>query len=181
MSGAPRRAAGFFVGLCLLVVAGPASAHGDLHGTDPEPGSTLGKAPRSVSVTLTEAPGPGSILKVSDGCSDDAGEKVSLEGSKLVAQVPDGQPGDWVLRYRAVSSVDGHVTRGSVHFVVRGKKDCSEPDPEETDTQIGGGTDTRVANPDPPGDGSGFPVVPVAIGSAVLVGLALVLRRASAR
>ena len=164
----------------LILTAGPAAAHGDLHGTDPEPGSTLSKPPRSVSVTLTEPPGPGSTLKVSDGCSPDAGGPVELAGSRLVAGIPNGNPGDWVMRYRAVSSVDGHVTRGSVHFTVKGKTDCAKPTDEDDDTQIGGGEDTRVANPDPPDAGGGFPVVPVVIGSVVLVGLALVLRRATA-
>lgn len=169
------------IGLALLLPAVPAAAHGDLHGTDPEPGSTLTKPPRSVSVTLTEAAGPGSTLKVSDGCTGSAGGRVELDGSRLVVKVPDGHPGDWVMRYRAVSRVDGHVTRGSVHFTVRGKRDCPGPDREEVETEIGGGEDTRVANPNPPDVGGGFPVVPVAIGSGVLVALAFLLRRVTAR
>lgn len=166
--------------LCIALAPGSATAHGDLHGTDPDPGATLRKAPGTVSVTLTEAPGPGSTLKVADGCTKDAGEEPSIKGSELVSRVPAGQPGDWVLRYRAVSSVDGHVTNGSIHFTVRGRKDCSERAPEGT-VELGGGEDTQVANPDPPDEGGGFPIVSMAIGTIVLVGLAMVLRRASAR
>ena len=169
---------GFFVlavGALFALSAGPAGAHGDLQGTDPVGGASLGSAPNDVSLTLTEAPGPGSTLEIADGCKRAVAGRVSRDGSDLQARVKQGEPGRWSMTYRAVSSVDGHVTKGTVRFKVTGTKDCSESEPAETDVEIGGGEDTQVANEDQ-SDGSGFPVIQLAVGTVVLVGIALLLR-----
>jgi methionine-rich copper-binding protein CopC len=166
----------------LLIVGGATAAwgHGDYSSSDPPEGERVKKVPGRVSLTLTEPPGAGSTLKVVDGCRRNVAQTVSRSGSDLEARVANGEPGHWMMKYRAVSSVDGHLTRGAVHFSVAGKRDCSrEPSDPSPDDQIDGGADTRVANEDPPDEG-GFPIVGLAIGTVVLVGLALMIRRSTA-
>ncbi|MDQ3941040.1 MAG: copper resistance protein CopC [Actinomycetota bacterium] len=161
-------------GLVLASIGGPARAHGDLRGTDPEAEARLKKAPNVVTVTLTEPPAKGSTLSVRDGCRKQvvlsSGPDPHTEGI-LIADLARGRPGRWQASYRAISSVDGHLTRGRFAFTVAGRKDCSN-DPDDVD--LGGGEDTRVNAP--PDAGSSFPLVPFAIGTAAVIVLALVLR-----
>ena len=163
----------------VVALCAPASAHGDLRGSNPEDGAAVGSVPGSISVTLTEAPGPGSVLKASDGCGRKVRGSVKTQGSDLVLSVASGQPGKWKASYRAISSVDGHLTKGELAFSVKGKKDCTPGGNDEDDTKVAGGKDTRVDDPNPDEDGGGFPVVPFAIGTAVVIVLALVVRRAA--
>jgi methionine-rich copper-binding protein CopC len=165
----------------LLVVAGTALAHGGLEGSDPEEGARLDKPPRRVTMAFSEIPARDSVLKVIDGCKRNVVTGTSVVGSDLVGEVGDAQPGAWKASYRVISAEDGHLTRGTLSFTVKGKKDCNPDDdggkgkPSEEPTDSGdGGTAT------PPGDdGGSFPVVPVAVGAAGLVIVGLVVRRAS--
>ena len=155
----------------VLFPIAPASAHGEIQGTNPKPGSRVAAVPRRVAVTLTEAPGPGSVIKAVDGCRRKVRGSIAQSGNDLVLAVSRGEPGRWTVSYRAISSVDGHLTRDRFAFAVAGRKDCSRDD-----TQIAGGRDTRVAAPDAD-PGSSFPFVPFGIATAAVLVLAFVLRR----
>jgi methionine-rich copper-binding protein CopC len=163
----------------LSLIDSVASAHGVMRSSDPAAGSSVGRVPRNLMITLTEAAGPGTTLRVNDGCDRNVAEQVRREGEVLDVGIGEAEPGRWKVRFRVVSAVDGHATRGGFAFRVRGKAECShdEKSDDNGDTQIGGGEDTQIT-PDP-GDEGGFPVVPFAIGSVVIVGLALLLRRLS--
>ena len=164
--------------LLLASVPGHAWGHGDLQGTDPERGSQVKKPPATVTVTLTEAPARGSVMTVRDGCGRKAPGEVFVQDNDLGYSVSGGEPGAWRATYRAISAEDGHLTQGKLAFTVAGKKDCSKGSNESPGDQIGGGADTRIDSP--PGDeGSSFPIVPFAIGTLVVVGAALFLRRSS--
>ncbi len=170
----------FPVFLLVLVMAGPALAHGDLESAEPEADSTVRKAPEEVVLTLTEPPGPGTSVTVHDGCVRDVVVDLSQSSSEVRARLKDGQPGNWHVRYRTVSSVDGHTVRGTYSFFVKGKHDCSQPkESPADDAEIAGGEDTRI-RPEDEG-ASGFPLIPFTIGSVVVIGIALVLRRAATR
>lgn len=155
----------------------PAWGHGELQGTDPEADSVVKKAPRAVSITLTEAPGPGTQARVADGCNRNIVTDLSRSGETVKLALRKGRPGTWDVRYRAVSAVDGHTSMGTFSFKVTGPKDCSRD--KEPKAQIDGGDDTIIQADDE--QGGGFPIVPFALGSLVIVGLALVLRRAQTR
>lgn len=160
----------------LLSVPAHAWGHGDLQGTDPEQGSRVDKPPATVTVTLTEAPARGSVMTVRDGCGRKVPGEVFVRNANLGISVSGGAPGAWRATYRAISAEDGHLTRGKLAFTVAGKKDCSKkPSPAD---QIGGGADTRVNAP-PGDDESSFPIVQFAIGTVVVVGAALFLRRSA--
>lgn len=159
----------------LMSIAAPAHAHGDIQRTDPEPLSTVRRAPRSVAVTFTEAPTAQAVMNVTDGCKRKVGQGVDVAGATATVRVATGQPGRWEVSYRVISSLDGHQTQGRYAFTVAGKKDCTPDeatdDPGDVPTEAAGRGDR-----DEP-EGSGAPVVPIALGAAALIVVALLLRR----
>ena len=165
----------------LALVAGPAAAHGEKVKTDPPEGAGLKSPPGSVSVTLSEAPTPQAKLRVVDGCGRQVARSVAVQGSDIVAAIPNAEPGHWKASFRAISSVDKHESGDTWHFAVGGKKDCSkddssgEEDPADDD-QIAPGTEA-TGDTAPADAGSGFPVIPVAIGAAILLVAAFLVRR----
>ncbi|HYI44000.1 MAG TPA: copper resistance CopC family protein [Actinomycetota bacterium] len=163
------------VGL-VLAPALPAWGHGDLQSSDPAADSVVRKAPKSVSITLSEGPGPGTQVRVADGCNRSLVVDQDRSGETITLGLKKGEPGTWDVRYKAISAVDGHTSRGTFAFKVKGKRDCSRPKP---DTDIDGGEDTIIRSEDQT-DG-GFPIVPFALGSLAIIGIALVLRRAQSR
>lgn len=106
-----------------------------------------------------------------DGCNRLVPVAVSVVRSRIVLALEGGEPGDWTVRYRAVSSVDGHQTGGRFQFTVEGPRSCGDPEPEdEIAAQDNPGI---IENPDPPGGGpSAWPWFLVA-GALLLTGIAL--------
>jgi hypothetical protein len=97
----------------------------------------------------------------------------------LSASIDGGEPGKWRVEYRIISTVDGHPTSDGWSFAVQGKKDCSEPAPEQTDDGTApddGAAGGPTGEGDDEDDGSSFPVVPVAAGTVALVAVALLIR-----
>lgn len=169
----------------LLVLPGVASAHGDLEGTSPEEGSTVGKVPGEIRVTLTEAPTKGPEAAATDGCKKKVPAAVSIDGNDIVLSLDGGEPGKWKVSYRAVSAEDGHQTRGAFGFTVSGKKDCSTDKPDDPQDDPEDDVDASddpgiIDNPDPPDEGTSW-LVWVGAGTLVLVAAAFVLRRSAGR
>ncbi len=169
-----------FGALALAASAGPAAAHGELQGSDPEPDATVRRAPRSVAITFTEAPTAQAVLEVRDGCKRNVGQGVEIADATATVRVATGQPGRWRVSYRVISAVDGHETRGSYGFTVAGERDCtpdaatSPPDDGEPDDEATGAAPPDDEDSD---SGSSAPVVPIALGAVAVVVLALIVRR----
>ncbi len=111
--------------LALAVAASPAmvSAHALLRSTTPAAGATLGSPPDSVVLTFSETPDPRlTIVKVIDTSGTDhvSGPVASIDKPAASVRVPITLPGDGVftVSWRAVSSVDGHISAGSFVFGV---------------------------------------------------------------
>jgi methionine-rich copper-binding protein CopC len=153
----------------VIVAGGSALAHGDLRRADPEEGVHLRKLPKVVELSFAEPPTADSRFEVLDGCRQDVLAEVSGEGPDARLELDEGAPGRWKVSYRVVSSVDGHLVRGSYSFHVRNKKPC-EPEPEASD-DIG-----EAASPIEPEDeeGPGFPLIPALIGAGVVGGAVLI-------
>ena len=162
--------------LCLAAAATPAGAHGDIQATDPEPLTTVRRAPRSIAVTFTEAPTAQAVMKVTDGCKRNVAQGVDVADATATVRVATGQPGKWQVSYRVISSLDGHLTRGGYAFTVAGKKDCT-PDETPSDDPGDGPTQAAPPNDDEEPEGSGAPVVPIALGAAALIVVAFLVRR----
>lgn len=171
-----------FVALVVLAVSAgmaPAAAHGEIQGSDPAPRSTVRRAPRSVAITFTEAPTAQAVLRVTDGCRRDVGQGVDVSDATATVRVATGQPGRWQVSYRVISSLDGHETQGRYAFTVAGRRDCT-PDDRSTDDPGDEPTGAAPGDDERP-DGSGAPVIPIALGAVGLIAVAFVVRRAGSR
>lgn len=176
-----RGVASFASVVVLLVLPGVAAAHGDLKGTSPEDGSTVGKVPKEITVALTEPPTQGAEAKATDGCKKKVPAAVSVDGNDIVLSLGGGEPGKWKVSYRAVSAEDGHQTRGSFAFSASGRKDCSPaPDDDPEDDVDAGGDPGIIDNPDPPDEGTSW-LLWVGAGTLILVAAAFVVRRSAGR
>jgi copper resistance protein C len=173
-----------------LALAFPAAAygHGTLESAIPPPDSTLGKPVNHLILNFTEPPTKDAVFKVVDGCGDDLIDQTAVqERTGHVFLVKGGEPGKWKVSYKVVSSVDGHVAKGSYSLKVKGKADCGDGDKPAgngggggTGDNAGGGGDQAAPTDDSQEeDGSSFPIVPVAIGTVALVALAFIARRAA--
>jgi copper resistance protein C len=193
------------VGVAFAGWAGVALAHGELKSTRPKADSTVELPPQEISVTLTEAPSPGAVMRAKDGCGKQVVATVSVAEATVTGDVTNGaQPGQWTVSWRAISAVDGHETEGKFSFLVNGITDCSagaggstptpEPTVSEASSPAAAPTDTPEVAPSPTesdvdldaapaskDDGGGFPTVPVAIGAGVIIAVAVVARVAGAR
>ena len=163
------------LGAGIALVPGAAMGHGDLERSDPGRGVHLRRAPKSVELSFAEPPTADSNFEVTDGCRDDVLAEVVGEGPNARLVIDGGRPGRWKVMYRVVSSVDGHLVRGSYSFHVGNKKPC-EPEPEPTD-EVGEAA-PPMANDDP--QSGSFPTIPVLVGLGV-VGAAVAIRVMAAR
>ncbi|MDQ3881486.1 MAG: copper resistance protein CopC, partial [Chloroflexota bacterium] len=107
----------------LLGTAAVAFGHAELESADPPPNSTLPTPPAEVVLSFSEPVDAGNILvELSERVS---GSVVGLpaasasNGSRRVAVAAgDLAPGVYLVRYRAVSAVDGHVIEGRYAFQI---------------------------------------------------------------
>jgi methionine-rich copper-binding protein CopC len=165
-----------------LSISAPALGHADVEEMTPSANSRARKPPRDVMLVLAEPPGPGSTLQVTDGCRANVVEDVVAdEGeSMLSAALARGEPGRWRVRFQSISAVDGHLVRGGFKFTVAGKHKCG------AGKNKGDGGSNRqgpqagdLRRDSDESESSSLPVVPLALGTAALVGIALVARRST--
>jgi methionine-rich copper-binding protein CopC len=170
-----------FAAVLVTVLATPAWGHGDLQSTSPRDGQRVKEPPREVTISLTEAPTEqGLEATARDGCNEKIPAAVSVEESTVVMTLEGGAPGHWMVKYRAVSSVDGHQTRGKFHFMVAGPHDCSEGEEDEGGDDIAANDQPGIVENEDPPDGSSTTWIWIVLaGTVVLAGLAFVVRRAS--
>jgi len=164
----------------VVLAAPPVAAHGDITTSSPQAGAAVRRPPPTVTVDLAEPPADGSTLVVTDPCGDEVSGESRIEGDSMSARISGGSAGRWRAQVRSISSVDGHLVRGSFSFRVRGQRDCSGDDEAAGNDGDGDdGDDVELGEPQPPlqNDETSFPMVPFAVGTAVVVAAALALRR----
>jgi methionine-rich copper-binding protein CopC len=175
--------------------AAPAGAHGILQSAEPAPDSTAKHVPHEIVTELTEAPVQDGRFVVKDGCDRTVNDGFEVDGETITAAVADAQPGPWTVRFDFISKVDGHRYAQSYSFKVAGKKDCKADELAGGDSDDAADDDAGTATADddhsdggdhaggptdagePASDEGSFPIVPVALGSVALVGVALLARR----
>lgn len=160
-----------------VLCAGSAGAHGEIESTIPKAGSRLRKPPNHLIINFTEPPTKQAVIAVRDGCGRNIVEVVDIQDQVAHIFMAKGEPGKWRVRYDVVSALDGHKTSGGYSLSVTGEKDCSSD-------RNGGkaGAPPPAPLPGPNGDdedGSSLPVLPIVLGSAAVIGLAVVARRAA--
>jgi methionine-rich copper-binding protein CopC len=162
--------------LAVLWAPTGASAHGDVTTTAPAAGGRVKQPPTGISISFSEPPTQDSKYTVVDGCGDDVLTGVEGKGTDKTLVVTGGDPGKWKVSYNVISATDGHRSSDRFSFTVAGKKECdgSPGDPEES-PEIG-----EAAPPVTPDEPASFPIVPVAIGGAIIVG-AIAIRLLASR
>ena len=105
----------------LALVAAPARAHANLVRASPSPGTAVDPAPLVVYAEFSEAIDPGySSLEVldADGQPVTTGPTETDPTSDAAMLVPVGDlaDGTYVVVWRTLSVIDGHVIRGSYRF-----------------------------------------------------------------
>ena len=181
MRGSRSRNALVVLGVALFIGLVPAAAiaHGDLQGTTPEDGATLGSRPKEVAIVFTEPPTNDSRFEVLDGCGDDVFAGESGQGAERRLAVDGGEPGKWKVTYRVISAEDGHFSKGGFGFRVEGRRDCSED-------RVGNPGPRETSDVDPDDDlasdeEASFPVVPILLAGGAVILLALGARFFSSR
>ena len=169
------------VGLLVLGVhaamASPATAHGEIVRARPAADTQVRRPPRGVRLVLAEAPAARSGLRVVDGCGDIVSGDPQRSGKSFSVALDGGGSGRWRVRLRSVSAVDGHVVSDGFTFRVAGKRDCpAGRDGAGDQAQVDTSSRPPIENED---RGSRFPIVPLALGAAVVVGVAVALRGGS--
>lgn len=125
---------------CLLFVP-TVAGHANYLSSEPARGARLSAAPDSVTVVLSEELDPkGSRLEVRDAAGGriDEGDVRIQPGERPVLSVDlrDGVgPGAYTIVWKALSTVDGHVTSGTVGFAVGG---FEPPPPTDPTSSLGG-------------------------------------------
>jgi methionine-rich copper-binding protein CopC len=121
-----------------LFPAATAGAHAQLIDSTPKEGAKLDAVPDTIRLEFSEPPISGDDLVVEDGCGNDVVARAEADQAKkeIVATLSGGQPGDWKVSSRVVSTVDGHPTKDGFGFTVSGEADCTATDdraPRERD------------------------------------------------
>ncbi|HLF28513.1 MAG TPA: copper resistance protein CopC [Anaerolineae bacterium] len=104
-----------------LITAGLASAHADFARSDPAPNSMLSAAPAQVRLWFTEPiePGFSSITVLfEDGATVDAADSLvsPADPTQLTVSLAEQREGTYIVAWRVLSAVDGHLTSGSFVF-----------------------------------------------------------------
>lgn len=105
----------------LLLSAVPASAHASLVAATPPPGTALPQAPGAVVIRFTEPLNPRlSRIEVLDDDGRDVGAGTTTlvgdDATALRRRLPLLAPGRFTVRWTTVSTLDGHLRRGSYVF-----------------------------------------------------------------
>lgn len=104
--------------------AGQVWAHAGLRSSNPRDGVRLGDTPAQVALSFNERPDAAlSSIRVLDsaGAACHVGAAQAVPGDPLSLSIPVRvlKPGVYIVHWRIVSAVDGHVTAGSYAFGVR--------------------------------------------------------------
>ena len=152
-----------------LLAPSTAFAHAERVSSTPKESARVQRVPAKLAISFSEPPTGDSNLEVLDGCGNDVVDEILVQNMDVSATLQRGQPGNWEVRSSVVSGVDGHQTDDTWSFRVAGPKDCSKAPSD-------GGGDRPRAGGDDDDDESSFPVVPIAIGVAALLVVAIGLR-----
>jgi methionine-rich copper-binding protein CopC len=111
------------LGLAMLALASPASAHARLESASPPAGGQVSASPPELFITFTEGVEPlFSTIEVRNtkGAEVSTGSPYIVSGDKrrLAIKLPRLLPGTYTVIWH-VTSVDTHKTKGSFKFTVK--------------------------------------------------------------
>lgn len=109
--------------IATLLITGLASAHADLVRSDPAANATLAAAPDRITLDFSEAIEP-AFSKITvlfeDGQAADNGDSTvsPVDPKQLSVTLKEARQGTYVVSWRVLSAVDGHITSGAYVFSV---------------------------------------------------------------
>jgi methionine-rich copper-binding protein CopC len=106
--------------MAALVSPVAAMAHAELVEASPKAGETVEGTPAEVSGTYTQRLTAASRIELRDpsGTTIATGGRDSADRTRLVLVPPDLAPGEYQVRWTAISAVDSHPERGTWRFTV---------------------------------------------------------------
>ena len=116
-----------------IVPAGPALGHASYESSDPPDDGTVSSPPSEVTADFTEPLQADSYMDVTDPCGRDVGGDTSITADTMTVQMSGSAEGEYVIRWRAHSSVDNHITTGDFSFTSTGGDPCPGEEPPEED------------------------------------------------
>jgi methionine-rich copper-binding protein CopC len=129
--------------LLMLVMSGPAEAHGALVSSNPEDGSSIDVLPDEVSFTFDEDVATPAFVAVTapDGTNVTKGDPIVNGDTVTQAVRPLGGKGTYTMSYRVVSA-DGHPVSATLTFDVTSGAEVTPPtDPPPVSGSSGGQSD----------------------------------------
>ena len=119
--------------LISAALTAPALAHAAYEGSDPDNGSTVSEPPSRVIADFTERlSADNSKLSIFDPCGAqvDGGDSL-IANDRMTVSMSANKRGTYVVRFEALSDVDGHLTQGQFSFTSSGGEPCPEAGGEE--------------------------------------------------
>ena len=112
-----------FAILLLLLLPRPAGAHASLLESDPAANSVIAQAPSTARLRFSEPVEPASsrvvLLDAGGATISDAPSRVAEDDAHvMLLDMPPLGDGRYALQWRALSSLDGHTTEGTIPFAV---------------------------------------------------------------
>jgi copper resistance protein C len=106
----------------LMAGCASANAHAIVVRAKPQDGETVTSPPSKVELWY-DAPISSAMAALS--VTDPAGQRVdkhdaAIDGAHVATSVEATSPGEYTVRYRAISA-DGHIVSGALHFTVKGQ------------------------------------------------------------
>jgi copper transport protein len=110
----------------VVVGAAPASGHAAYRESDPARGATVAEAPQQVSAEFTEPLTTDSALQVVDPCGRRVDGNTEVNGERATVAMSGDVAGSYQVRFRLISTVDGHPTRGGFTFTAQRGAACPQ-------------------------------------------------------
>jgi methionine-rich copper-binding protein CopC len=101
------------------IAAGAASAHAELQRSSPDNGAKVTEAPKSLTLTFNERIQLAALSVSVHGTPIPINiDRAAAAAAIVTVPLPALAPGDYEVRWNALSPSDGHVTKGSLVFTI---------------------------------------------------------------
>jgi methionine-rich copper-binding protein CopC len=126
VAGIPLRVSLLCGAAAVVVGAAPAFGHAAYRESDPARGVTVTVAPPRVSADFTEPLTRDSTLQVVDPCGRRVDGDSDVDGERVTVDMSGDAAGTYQVRFRLISTVDGHPTRGGFVFTAQQGAACPQ-------------------------------------------------------
>lgn len=101
------------------IAAGPASAHAKLQRSSPDNGAKVTEAPKTLTLSFNESVQLAALSLSTHGKPVPVViDRAAAAAATVTVPLPALAPGDYEVRWNALSPSDGHVTKGSLVFTI---------------------------------------------------------------